>query len=147
MENWKKTLGFVSVGVVIGGILTFLLITWAQYSGCSVDFTMSLPPKWQLSCAGAPHQVAVNFGNRPSRQRLGDALAIIAQLTQSRGPARLFVTDAVLNSPVASVNVDPPAGAQPSLTVVQQLLAQAQASDAIGVCIVPDGGYRVQTVK
>ena len=38
--------------------------------------------------------------------------------TQGRGPARVFIDDSVLQLPVADVELDPPAGAQPSLTVV-----------------------------
>ena len=143
----KQKIGLAVAGAVVGAVVTFLLLTWAQYRGCSIDCKISPLPSLQLDCAGAPHQVAVNLGNRPPRLSLKHALRRVAELTQRRGPARVFIDDSVLQLQVAEAEVDPPAGAQPSLTVVQQLLAQARISDSVGICLVPQGGYRVQALK
>lgn len=132
---------------MVGGFVTFLLMTLAQYRGCAVELKLSVPPSLQLDCAGAPHQVTINFGTRPPEIPLGNALKIIADRTQSRGAARVWVDQSVLNLNLAATPVDPPGGAQPSLDVVQQLLSQAHASASVGICLVPQGGYEVRLLK
>jgi hypothetical protein len=79
----KKKIGWITVGAIAGAVATFLVMTLAGYRGCSVDFGIS-PPSLQFDCKSAPHQVPINFGSRPSKMPLRDALKIIADLTQSR---------------------------------------------------------------
>src|SRR4029077_20710245 len=98
-KKTMKTIGLLVGGAVIGCIAAFFMFNQAQYRGCSFDVKLSWPPSLQFDCAGAPHQVPVNFGSRPSRMPLGSALKIIADMTQSRGQARVLVDQTALNLP------------------------------------------------
>lgn len=142
-----KTAIALITAAVVGGVITFILMTWAFNKGCSIEVKMELPPSVKLDCAGAPHQVPLNFGSSPSKMPLKDALSAIADRTQGRGPARIWVDPDILKLPVAEVIVDPPAGPHLTLDVINQILAQAQVGESIGVVIVPQGGYRVQPLK
>ena len=113
----------------------------------SLDLKLAMPPGLELNCAGAPHQLPLNFGGQPPRMTLARALTIVAERTQAAGSARVYVAPDVLQDSVAATLVDPPSGAQPSLVLVQQLLAQAQASSSIGICLVPEGGYRIRRLQ
>jgi hypothetical protein len=86
----KKTLALITGGAIAGAVLTFLLMSLAGYRGCSIDFGLS-PVSLQFDCKSTPHQVSINFGSRPPQMPLGDALKIIANLTQSRTSARVYV--------------------------------------------------------
>jgi hypothetical protein len=143
----KEKIALILVGAVAGLVLAFFLFSQAQYRGCAFNLKIAYPPEIGFDCAGAPHQVAVDFGSRPSRMSLGEALKIIAERTQSRGSARVLIDQSVLSLPAAGTKIDPPAGPQPSLDIIQQLIAQANANEEIGVLLVPHGGYQVRALK
>jgi hypothetical protein len=131
-------LGFV-LGLIIGVIITAIV----QERGGKVKIELKWPPSFEYDACGAPHQVPINFGRPPSVRSLGEALKIVEERTQGRGPARIFVDKKILDMELTSAKVHPPAGSQPSLDVVKQLVASANASDKIQICLVPEGGYRV----
>ena len=127
------------IGIVVGIISTIFI----QYNGGRVKIVFEWLPSIEFDWTGAPHQVPINFGSSPSRRSLGEALRIVAERTQGRGPARVYIDENVFEIEIEKVKVHPPAGAQPSLEIIRQLLASANASDKIYICLVPEGGYRV----
>lgn len=131
-------LGFVS-GLIIGIIVMVII----QNRAGKLKIEIKFPPSIEYDACGAPHQVPINFGRPPSMRSLGEALKIVEERTQGRGAARIFVDKKILDMDLASVKVHPPAGSHPSLEVVKQLIASANASDKIQICLIPEGGYRV----
>lgn len=126
------------IGLLIG-IFSFLFI---MDRGGKVEIGFEYP--WvKIDFVGAPHQIPINFGENPSEWTLGKALEVIEDRTQGRGSARVFVDKNVLSGQFASRTVKPPAGYQPSLQVIKQLLVDASASNNIQICLVPEGGYRI----
>lgn len=131
------------VGFGLGLIVGIIVMAICQNYGGKVKVEMKWPPSIEYDACGAPHQVPINFGRPPSTRPLGEALRIVAERTQGRGPARIFVDENIFNMDISMVKVLPPAGSQPSLEVVRQLLASADASAKIQICLIPEGGYRV----
>jgi hypothetical protein len=130
-----------AIGFVIGVLITYFTIQ----NGCSVSIELS--KKLGIDCKKQLADVPIDFGGQPATWSLGEALKIIAERTQGRGEARIQVDGRVLEATFATKRVNPPAGPQPALSVVQQLLVSAGASHQVDICFAQrGGGYMVQPI-
>ena len=126
------------VGIIIGIVISIVFM----YKGAKVEIGFEYP--WfKADFVGAPHQIPINFGKKPSKWTLGQALQIVSDRTLGSASARVYLDPNVISGELASKIVQAPAGYQPSLQIIHQLLADAGVSDKIQVCLVPEGGYRV----
>jgi hypothetical protein len=69
------------------------------------------------------------------------ALEIIEERTRGKGQARIYVDNSVLEADFASNMVHPPTGSQGTISLMNQLLAEAGASDKVDICLVKSGGF------
>jgi hypothetical protein len=138
-RKWLKGLGYPAlflIGLVVGLYGSDRL----YHPGCTLKISTS---GLEAACP-SPYEVPLNFGQSPSSRPLSDALNIVQDRTRGMGQARIYIDQAVLNTGFAKIAVHPPSGSQPSLTVVRQLLDEAQASKMVDICLEPSGGFRVQ---
>lgn len=130
-------------GLIIGLTIGVILMVMIQRNAGKIRIDVKFPPVIEYDACGSPHQVPINFGHAPSIRSLGEALKIIEERTQGRGVARIYVDKKIYESNLALVNVKPPSGSFPSLELINQLIASANAFDKIRICLVPGGGYIV----
>jgi hypothetical protein len=57
--------------------------------------------------------------------------------------ARIYLDNNILSLPVLKTIISPPTGTQPSLEAVKQIIASADATNALQICFVPACGYRI----
>lgn len=140
----KGQIGLMVLMLVVGIVIGIYLAGKLFHPGCKLSFKFA-PPAIDIDCASAPFETTINFGSDSSERSLGDALSIIADLTKNKGRARVFVNPEVLAADFAkTTRVHPPAGSQGTVTVLQQLVAEANAQDKVEICLVPSGGLVVK---
>jgi hypothetical protein len=140
--KWLKTLSYPLVFVV--GLLIGLYGSDRLFRpGCSLKISTA---GIETSCP-SPYAIPLNFGDKPSARPLSEALSIVQDRTEGQGQARVYVDQEVLNADFAKTVVHPPAGSQPSLNIVQQLLEEARVSNKVDICLAHDGGFHVQLAR
>jgi hypothetical protein len=129
------------LGIVIG-----LLFSDHLYRrGCKLKVSFA-PPGIDTDCSGTNYEVTLTFGQSPPTLTFRDALHQIADITGSKGSARVTIDPAVLSSKFATARVQPPAGPESSIAVLHQLIDQAGATGNVLVCILPAGGIGIRFV-
>ena len=129
-------LGGTALGVWTG--------TNAWKEGCRVE--LNLGAKFlKTDCSSAePEGTPIEFVSPTPPLPLWAALQRVAQMTESRKSQRVFLDPALANAPFAQSIVRPPVGSQRALVSIRQLLEAAGASDQVDICLVREGGYRIQ---
>jgi len=144
MEGMKfkklKFGGFFLAGMIAGCLLIAIVFNKQVKFRFNVQ---NLPYIIEIDPCGPPHQIPISFGMSPSDWPFGKALKIVADRTAGAGPARIMVDSDLYSHRLSRENVRPPSGNQPSLELVKQLIASANATDEVQICLVPAGGYRV----
>ena len=109
--------------------------------GCKLTIHF-YPPSLETNCP-SPFETKINFGSPAFERTLADALGIVQERTQSKGQARIYVDKSVLNAAFSATKVNPPTGAQGSISVVQQILEDAGVSNKVDICLARTGGFRL----
>lgn len=139
----KKQLALAGVIFAVGLFVGLLIADKLFHPGCKLSFKFS-PPSIDSDCASAPFETTINYGSNPSERPLESALKILAERTQDKESARIYINPDVLESNFASNKVHPPSGPQGTIGVLRQLLADAGALERVDICVIPSGGMRVQ---
>lgn len=140
--KYKKT-KFVGL-FVIGLISGVLMMVWVPRQQVKLRFDFKdFPPNVEIDPCGPPHQISISFGTSPSDWSFGKALKMIEDRTAGGGTARILVDLKLYTSELAKKRVRPPSGYQPSLELVKQIIASADVTDKVQICLIPEGGYRV----
>jgi hypothetical protein len=132
------------VAFVAGAVIGALLVWQAWDRGCVVEATFGIKAL-KVDCSSRQAEgIPVEFVSPTEPLPLGAALKRVATMTDRSDRQRVFLDPAVESSNIASKIVTPPGGRHGALTIVRQLLVDADATAAIDICLVPNG-YRIQS--
>ena len=141
-----SVLAAVVVAFLAGGIGGVMIGTRAWRDGCVAKIDIG-SKFFESDCSEAGHQGSlIDFANAAPLP-LDAALQRIAEITGDKSPQRVFHGHQLANTGFGNQKVHPPAGSQRSLKIVHQLLTEAQASEDVDICIVPDGYALRQRVR
>jgi hypothetical protein len=132
----------LSISFLVGLICGLLIADKLFQPGCILSIHFS-PPSIETNCPN-PYEIQFSFGRAASSRSLRSALEIIEEKTRGKGQARIYVHKSVLEADFASNMVNPPTGSQGTISLINQLLAEAGASDKVDICLVRSGGFIIR---
>lgn len=137
---WKLWVALAILGAgIVGGMYLGNVL---YYPGCT--FRLFSAGSFVVTECQSPFEQRISFGSSPSPRPLHSALEIVQEMTQGKQEARIFVDKDVLAAEFAKREVTPPAGPQSAISVTVQLLAHADASDKVDLCLAPSAGFRLK---
>lgn len=142
-EGLKTKISISAIAIVLAALAVGCAVgmyvgTKAWQEGCvaKVDYGSKYAG---IDCSEAGHQGSlIDFANAEPLS-LDAALQRIADITADRSPQRVFYDHDLTHTNFGNKKVHPPSGRQRSLTIIRQLLTEAQASEDVDICIVPNG--------
>ena len=143
-SNWRWRFAhlFWWAIVFLGGIVFGIYQSDRLYQpGCRLTVHF-YPPSLETNCP-SPFETKISLGSTASERTLANALSIVAERTQNKGQARIYVDKSVLDATFSKTKVNPPTGPQGSIAVVQQLLEDAGVSEQVDICLARSGGFRL----